>query len=553
MWQNMDSVVAPYHWDDRKKLFKDYNFIQKAYEKQLKDLSFQLNQIHNVNHSLRYWRILIGPWLGLFMEILFDRWFMLKQVLEQNEVDTCKILDSNKESLIPNDMSHFVQLFNYDDWNEKICGQLLDMFWGNDLHVEKVPAEINFDQKALVVSKSWTMSPKVLAKKILSRFYPLTVKDNEYFFISSYLPLKVNCRLQIQLGQFPKIWQFIAPANVKPDLQKRLGSLMAIESKDAFSDVLSKMIPLHIPTAYLEGYEMLTRKTKELPWPKEPRAIFTSNAYSADDVFKSWAAGKTEKGTPLIIGQHGGHFGMSPWSSYEDHQVAIADTWLSWGWSVESKPQVKPVGNLKEFRKNVSYNSNGKGLMVGMALPRYSYTMYALPVAGQWLSYFEDQCRFMTTLPDPLREEIIVRLFKQDYGWDQRARWRDRFPKVITDSGDQPIRNLIERSRIVIATYNSTTYLESLASNVPTIIFWNPKHWELREEVKPYFEQLKSVGVFHETPESAANQVTTVWDDIASWWESDEVQGARSNFCKQFSHVPEKPIDELVALFKEIA
>ena len=67
IWQYMDAVVAPYHWDNRNKIVKDYDFIQKVYEEQLKELRLRLNQIHGVDHSLRYWRILIGPWLNGFM------------------------------------------------------------------------------------------------------------------------------------------------------------------------------------------------------------------------------------------------------------------------------------------------------------------------------------------------------------------------------------------------------------------------------------------------------------------------------------------------------
>ena len=94
---------------------------------------------------------------------------------------------------------------------------------------------------------------------------------------------------------------------------------------------------------------------------------------------------------------------------------------------------------------------------------------------------------------------------------------------------------MIKKSRLYISTYNATTYLESLYWNVPTIIFWDPKHWELRENAKPYFELLKSVGIFHDTPEGAAQQMINVWDDIDLWWNSKEVQNARLKFCKQYS------------------
>ena len=83
-WEKLNSIVAPYHWDDRKMLSKDYQYLLKLHEDLLIDLSCKLNQIHSVEHSLRYWRILIGPWLGYFVQMLFDRWSMLNQSIEKS-------------------------------------------------------------------------------------------------------------------------------------------------------------------------------------------------------------------------------------------------------------------------------------------------------------------------------------------------------------------------------------------------------------------------------------------------------------------------------------
>ena len=131
----------------------------------------------------------------------------------------------------------------------------------------------------------------------------------------------------------------------------------------------------------------------------------------------------------------------------------------------------------------------------------------------------------------------FVRLYKHDYGWNQRDRWKDKIPDVHIDSGNQTILELIKKCRLCISTYNATSYLESLSWNVPTIIFWNSKHWELKEEAKSYFKLLKSVGIFHETAESAAQQINNVWDDVTLWWESKEVQNARQKFVNS---IPKK-------------
>ena len=87
-WKSIDSITIKYHWDDREKLKKDYFFIETIYESLLKETADHLNFIHKVDFSYRYWRILIGPWLIFFIQIIFDRWTMLKIALKNSEPDS---------------------------------------------------------------------------------------------------------------------------------------------------------------------------------------------------------------------------------------------------------------------------------------------------------------------------------------------------------------------------------------------------------------------------------------------------------------------------------
>ena len=151
-----------------------------------------------------------------------------------------------------------------------------------------------------------------------------------------------------------------------------------------------------------------------------------------------------------------------------------------------------------------------------------------------------------------MREKVLIRVNNVDYDWSLPSRFNDLMPEVEVDFGHQNIRNLIKKSRLYISTYNATTYLESMAWNIPTIIFWNEEHWELKEDAKPYFELLKSVGIFHNSPQSAARQMVDIWDNVDDWWLSESVQKARLVFCKQFSNMPKDPLGELEMLFKSI-
>jgi putative transferase (TIGR04331 family) len=552
VWSKYDAEVAPYHWDDRTKLYSDYKYITRIYEHFLRLLSRKLNDVHGVNHSLRYWRILIGPWLGYFIQMLFDRWYMLSITLANNNVNKMYWLESDESEFIPNDMSEFTAMFVMDDWNEIVYSQILGALYIKELDVVTVSASRNEKDNTAPKRNSRSLA-RILFKKMLFIYNVLVSNKETAFFISSYLPLKNDLKLQLKLGQLPTIWRSQSCPVAKSSFEKRENiNCNILDSFDEFSKVVAKLIPKHLPTAYLEGYQKLKSYPYKLGWPSVPKFIFTSNAYLADDVFKQWAAEKTEINTPLVIGQHGGHFGMNPFSFDEEHQIKIADRWLSWGWSDDSRPQIIPVGNLKDTSNAVEYDPTGGALMVEMAIPRQSYHLYSIPISRQWLDYFQDQQLFLKLLPLKLRNKILLRLYSHDYGWDQFDRWKDTGIEVKYDLGKSNIISLIKKSRLYISTYNATTYLESLNWNIPTIIFWNPVHWELNEDVAPYFMLLKSVGIFHETPESAAQQMIKVWDDVDVWWKSVEVQAIRMRFCDQYTKKPKEPLSDLNALFHEI-
>ena len=116
------------------------------------------------------------------------------------------------------------------------------------------------------------------------------------------------------------------------------------------------------------------------------------------------------------------------------------------------------------------------------------------------------------------------------------------------------LNNLIVNSRIIVHTYDSTSMLETLSQNIPTLAFWNNSHDNVKkgngfdhltEKVKPYYQMLVDAGIIHLTPESAADKVNEIWDDIEGWWFQENTQMAREKFCEIYAKKVENPISEL--------
>ena len=108
----------------------------------------------------------------------------------------------------------------------------------------------------------------------------------------------------------------------------------------------------------------------------------------------------------------------------------------------------------------------------------------------------------------------------------------------------------MKTSKIVIITYNGTSVLQTLSMNIPTIIFWDPKFWELTDDAHRIFLQLEKNKIFHRSAESAVEFLNKVYDNIDDWWLSDEVQESVDTFCSNYA----KKIDisDIVSLIKNI-
>lgn len=542
-WKKFNAIVVPYHWDDRKMLYTDYQYLQKLYENLLLELSQKLNKIHGTNHSLRYWRILIGPWLGYFTQILFDRWKSIQSAINNYELSETVIQNGQIESLVPNDMAHFMKLAVKIEWNHYIYANILTEY-------TSVPCIMNIRQPEdkhpkISSNNDWISGIKksffAFHDKILN---PLR-RDQDALFLNTYLSRIDEVKLNLRMTQLPRLVREIPTIKTAIDSDKRKWSLF-VENCSGFELFVRNMIPQQIPTIYLEGYIKLTEQAAALSWPIKPKVIFTSSSYSTDDIFKVYAAEKNEQGSPLVIGQHGGGIGTHLWAFYEEHQIAISDSYLSWGWTETSQPKVKPVGQLKAHRPlGVKHNKKDGIMLVAIKLPLQSYHIFSAPIASQMLDYFNDQFDFVEALSHEIRDVLTVRLKADNYGWDPIDRWKNRFPDIQLDEGNSDIKKLIKKSRIYVSTYNATSFLESFTMNIPTVMYWNINHWELRNSAIPYFEKLREVGIFHESPESAAQHINMIWEDVDFWWESNAVQEALEFFKKRYSHLPDNLLDRV--------
>ena len=66
--------IADYHWDDRDKLEKDFEYILNLSKKLSKSIGNELNKIHKIKKNDKYWALILEYWLITFISSSFDLW-----------------------------------------------------------------------------------------------------------------------------------------------------------------------------------------------------------------------------------------------------------------------------------------------------------------------------------------------------------------------------------------------------------------------------------------------------------------------------------------------
>jgi putative transferase (TIGR04331 family) len=545
IWKKIPHEVLPYHWDDRKKLYEDYLYLDRVYEQLLPEMSEKLNRIHGKEHSVRYWRIVIGPWLYYFTQVLYDRYLSLMMASEHGKVTGTLIAERDVGRYLPRDFRQFdSQMEDDDGFNHYLYSRIIERT--GILPFDVLGKSHHAGDPAREKPRGEVSPIKRIIKKIVS-FSGRVISDrlNRVVMVSSSFAPRDLARLQLSLRQAPYLFSPDVPSppvRFDPAMRKRLD---LYPGKNRFEELLGDMIKDHMPSVYVEGYaEMELAALKA--YPKNPGMILTGGAYNSNDAFKIWSAFHIDRGVKLAGVQYGGHFGTGLWSSSEKHERNIYDRYYSWGWG-EGHPGIKPLPSVKLSAVKRKIRTAGKGriLMVLNAMPRYSYHMFSASTASTGnLIYFDDQYRFVRSLCPECRKLLLVRPYGQDHQWEQRERWKKELSGIECYSGRRSMLSQLSASRLFIGTYNATTFLETFAADFPTVLFWTPGQWELRPSAQPYFDGLRRVGLLHDDPVSAAHKVNEIYRDPVSWWQSAPIQCEKDKFCRRFAYTSDNWLKE---------
>ncbi len=548
-WQRLDSILAePYGLGEQAK-DADHLYVRDLEMSLFPELCDLLGHWHGVSTDQRYWRIILGHWFRRYVEIIYNRIRTLQSCIDQYSIDSTSVLENPRYSLATNDSYAAIWASNDDRWNHELYVRLMKLMPEFNIRFEHVIDDrgergFSWPQKESTgLRKNIVSSLRYIADKAIS----MLQTDNDVVVVNSYLPRKQELKLQLLLGQFPRLpTSNVLAIKMEPDtmLRDKLAAQIGYVGKGDVKHIARTMLFELLPICYLEAFSSIKKHCAHLSWPRNPRAIFTSNNFDTDEIFKSWVADKVSQGSKYITGQHGNNYGTHRHHVYPSIEEITADRFVTWGWQ-DDLPQHRPGCLLKTVgRKTVSTDSDGGLLLIEVCLPHRISTWDNFK---EFEEYFESQKLFVRGLAKSSKNKLLIRLhggYKQ-MKWAELERWRDFDASLQLEDGAEKIEKLIAKSRLVVHSYDSTGMLETLSQNIPTVAFWQNGLEHVRDSARPWYQILIDVGIVHLSAKSAASHVSNVWDDVAGWWDLASVKSARLAFCNQYARTIPHPLQEM--------
>jgi putative transferase (TIGR04331 family) len=552
----------PDPWNDRKKLFEDYEYLDQLHEKIITKLALQLNQLHRVNYGEKFWRILLDPWLISYLAVLLDRWERLRLAFEKHRQYNVVILSSIIS--VPRPFfsgKDYLNLTQNDEWNYLLLRDMIFYQYNNNVHYinnEKSQKLIKKSQNILSIKFFFTFSLKNLFLCTVVFFQNLYVffKNVNHKNPSIYLHLmslgKLN-GIKFNKAIFRDPYYFINFPNYVPYKFKNIKSKNAEKIEDLqiapsnrFEEYVCDRIIQDLPLEFLDGFKTIQLSISKIPTPK---IIVSDNEHWYQNYFKHWLALSQEKGASVILCQHGGSLTQGSLFAM-NFEERISKLFLIW--SIPLSYNHRQVPPLKYLYTPTRKDST-KGVYIsilGFDTQRYVLRCQVNANSSQLFVHYRQVVNFYAGLSGEFKYRVKIRPYP-DQGWGLPEKYAQIFGKDKLDL-TSTYNQFLEFSKVVVCTYPETTFSDCIARNIPVILLYPAEFWELHSKMKPILKLLVSQKIVFHDAKKAADHINEISRNPSLWWNSIPVKNAINEYKKICLNLNDNSINTWTTFFNGI-
>ena len=490
-----------------KNYLKYQNLHKKNFGKLKKELLFEisnsLNKLHYKNYSVTQWRILVGPWLNIVLNIYFYYNFFSQHFSNKNKL---KLKSNNKVNFYPpldyvnffkiinikkNQLYFFKIILNKNKNNKKNKNDFMYFFNHKDYFYLKI-LNLFIKKSTILLTRSRFLRSQI-ASIIIKSFFRI-------------LPL-------INLSNYMRV------RGINYNFNKRKKFLDYMNKKN--SKIIEFFMNL-MPSSYIENFDLYEKIAKENI--KQPKTIYTDTAHLDDDLLKHmmlyWSS--TNNKTNIYLGQHGGNHRIhNDYVTNYNDDYNICTKCFVWGKPLKKKEIRSSSNRLFNLKKNqTNFNKIKFDVCYVFEAMRENQFQGDFKRNDDYIRSLNTKRFFLKNLK---RHFIIKPYFDKNRYPDQLTVNKLSQMLKIEKNKFKNSKEVIFQSNIIILDYLSTMIFELICLNVPFIVILDKSHDYFSDIGKNFCKELKRMKLMYNDPKKALRFVDNLKKN-KNWWFTKEHQ-----------------------------
>ncbi|EMN46738.1 LIC12162 family transferase [Leptospira weilii] len=526
-----DFKMASSPYKDWKDVELHWTYISKLHDRIIKALSKYLNDFCGLQESEKFWRIRVSYWLVHWLCSYYDRYLNIKSIKKEGPLTVSIVMTDRKVDFRPKSCEDAIEKLIEHEYNLIIYSELLNFL---------KPPSIVLKKESVELFRVFRKQKQTLKSKIhfFLNYQFFLVFFGLFFGECKGVSFFYKIRLSLKSFSIQRFWSVILrKIKIRKkefnsiNTHRRINFSDYFVSNNEFENCVSENIIKHIPELVF---------TKEPSFAEEGIWIgFDIYNSKKADLISRYTSGKNGKWYSV---QHGGGYEQYLVFPHEKIEYESSDGFISWGWASKnsSKLTFLPSPHLVNLRKmNVDYRQKKQILYISTEHFAYFLRLHSTLRPELQFSYLKEQANFIANLSEEVSKDFVFRASIQ-FGWNnlEYLKREDSLPKTIS-SINEDIFSRILKARLVVVDHLATSYMESFALNIPTILYFKEEMFGYSAKFKPYLMSLKEVGIYHEDSFSAVRFLNENYHKIEDWWASEEVQNRIQDFLSEYGRVNE--------------
>ena len=356
----------------------------------------------------------------------------------------------------------------------------------------------------------------------------LAIRFNKVIIESFYFS-KINLlKIFIKSSIFPSFYQNTFNEEKfknKKKIDKKKRENFFTTNKEIVSDFEKYIffaLQMDFPTSYFEDFDKIDKQNSSINNLKK-KLIFTMISHVSNERFKIWLAKMLGKGSKLFVAEHGG-FLKYKINGFFEHELKICEKSLTWQKTGNKKEfQITPVQLLKA--KKLKQNNPGSLLIINCETVKYPVKIQSWPYAEQYKLGFNSVCNFVENLNSEIYKKVIYR--SNNFGYNTSSQFISKFKDLkCNDTFSTKMHDDFSKSKMIICNYPDTPLTEAIIADIPTIVMFSRKLYQISEIANEILLDLKKNNILFENPIEASNHINQVWNNPREWWDSKNTQDA---------------------------